>query len=99
MNRSITSYISRFALLLIASLAGTAVTEAQEQFKRGLEQYSFIPKGQWITGVNVSWSQASHDNYQFFILEDIKGDAYSFKVSPMLIYCFNDNLAAGGRFA
>ncbi len=99
MNRSITSYISRFALLLLASIAGTVVTKAQEQFKRGLEQYSFIPKGQWITGVNVSWSQASHDNYQFFIIEDIKGDSYSFKVSPMLMYCFKDNLAAGGRFA
>ena len=86
-------------LLLLVCITDTAAVCAQEQFKRGLEQYSFIPRGQWITGVSVSWSQASHDNYQFFVLENIKGDSYSFKVSPMLMYCFRDNLTAGGRFA
>lgn len=72
---------------------------AQEPFKRGLEQHSFIPKGQWITGVSVSYTQSSQDDYQFFIIEDINADTYSFKVSPMLLYCFKDNLAAGGKFS
>lgn len=93
------SYITRFTVAILLFLTGGIATVAQEQFKRGLEQYSFVPRGQWITGVSVSFSQASHDNYQFFVLEDIKGDSYSFKVSPMLMYCFKDNLAAGGRFA
>lgn len=93
------SYITRFTVAILLFLTGSIATVAQEQFKRGLEQYSFVPRGQWITGVSVSFSQASHDNYQFFVLEDIKGDSYSFKVSPMLMYCFKDNLAAGGRFA
>lgn len=99
MNQSARSYITRLLILLITCTAGITTAVAQEQFRRGLEQYSFIPKGQWITGVSVSWSQASHDNYQFFVLENIKGDSYTFKVSPMLMYCFKDNLAAGGRFA
>lgn len=93
------SYITRFTIAILLFLTGGIATVAQEQFKRGLEQYSFVPRGQWITGVSVSFSQASHDNYQFFVLEDIKGDSYSFKVSPMLMYCFKDNLAAGSRFA
>ena len=72
---------------------------AQVEFKRGLEQISFIPKGQWITGVSVSFSQSNQKNYQFLIVESINGDTYTFKVSPKLLYCFQDNLAAGGKFA
>lgn len=82
--------------LFLFSLTGAS---AQEQFKRGLEQHSFIPKGQWITGVSVSYTQSSQDDYQFFIVEDVNADTYSFKVSPMLLYCFKDNLAAGGKFS
>ncbi|MCH5345841.1 MAG: hypothetical protein J1E63_01955 [Muribaculaceae bacterium] len=72
---------------------------AQEEFTRGLEQISFVPKGQWIAGVNVSYSQDHADNYQFLIIENLSSDSYSFKVSPMLMYAFHDNLAAGAKFA
>lgn len=85
--------------LLAAMLLGAAGAAAQEPFKRGLEQISFVPKGQWITGVSVNYSQSNQDNYQFLIVEGINGDTYSFKVSPMLMYCFKDNLAAGGKFS
>ena len=64
-----------------------------------LQQISFVPKGQWITGVSVSYSQSNQSNYQFLVVENLNGDTYDFKVSPMLMYCFHDNLAAGGRFA
>lgn len=84
-------------MLLIAASATTA--SAQQEFKRGLEQVSFIPKGQWITGVSVNYAQSSQDKYQFLIIEDISGDAYSFKISPMLMYSFKDNLAGGARMA
>lgn len=84
--------------LIIACLMPLA-GRAQQPFKRGLEQISFIPKGQWITGVSVSYSQSSQDNYQFFVVENINGDAYTFKVSPMVMFAFKDNLATGGRFA
>lgn len=90
--------ILRTTILLTVILLILPVAYGQEQFKRGLEQSKFIPKGQWITGVSVSYSQASHDDYQFFIVEDISGDNYTFKVSPMLMYSFQDNLAAGGKF-
>lgn len=77
------------------TLAG--VIYGQEPFKRGLEHVRFVPKGQWITGVSVNYSQSDQDNYQFLIVENISGDTYSFKVSPMLMYSFKDNLAVGGR--
>ncbi len=90
----------KIALSLIAlSLISAPLAFAQEEFRRGLEQTTFIPKGQWITGVNVNYAHSNQDNYQFLIIEDLSGDSYSFKVSPMLLYAFKDNLAAGGKFA
>lgn len=88
-----------FILIAMFISAGCGHLSAQQPFKRNLEQISFIPKGQWITGINVNFSQSSQDKYQFLIVENISGDTYSFKVSPMLMYCFKDNLAAGGRFS
>lgn len=85
-------------LVIFLLFACSAAALSQEEFKRNLEQISFVPKGQWITGVSVNYSQSSQDNYQFFIIENLNGDTYSFKVSPMLMYAFKDNLVAGGKF-
>ena len=86
-------------LLIMVSLFCCPKTIAQEQFRRGLEQISFIPKGQWITGLSVSYSQSSQHNYQFLVLENLSGNTYTFKLSPMVFYSFKDNMAAGLRFA
>ncbi len=72
---------------------------AQEEFSRHIEQISFVPKGAWVTGVSVSYSQSNQDNYQFLVFENIKGDTYTFKLSPTVMFCFKDNLTAGGRFS
>lgn len=95
-------YLAKGILALgmaVAALAAPATAYGQETFKRDIEQIAFIPKGQWITGVSVNYSQSSQDNYQFLIVENLNGDTYNFKVSPMLMYAFKDNLAAGGRLA
>ncbi len=89
----------RWLVAVAVALFSAVPSMAQEKFTRGLKQISFIPKGQWITGVSVSYSQSSQDNYQFLVFESLNGDTYTFKVSPMLMYSFADNLAAGGRFA
>jgi hypothetical protein len=91
----------KFRRLLLTAAAVTTCTfaYAQEQFSRDIEQITFIPKGQWITGVSVNYSQSNQDNYQFLVVEGLNADSYSFKVSPMLMYAFQDNMAAGGRFA
>lgn len=89
----------KIALPLILIVAFALGTHAQEHFKRGLEQISFVSKGQWIGGVSVSYSQSDFENYQFLIVENLNGDTYTFKVSPMVMFCFKDNLAAGGRLS
>ena len=75
-----------------------AAMQAQE-FKRSIELKTFVPKGQWILGNSISYSEHNESNYNFLIIEGINSDGYTFKVSPMLCYAFKDNLAAGGRFS
>ena len=73
--------------------------EEIEEFKRDVESVVFVPKGQWVTGLSISYSQTNQNNYQFLILEGISGDTYSFKVSPMLCYMFKDDMGAGLKFS
>lgn len=84
---------------LISMIFGSPQAVGQEVFQRKIDHIAFVPKGQYITGISVSYAQSSQDNYQFLVFEKINGENYTFKVSPMLFYTFKDNLAAGGRFA
>ncbi len=70
-----------------------------ETFSRDIKSVVFVPRGQWITGVSVSYSQSDQNNYSFLILENLTGNTYSFKVSPMVGYAFRDDMAAGMKFA
>lgn len=100
-----TNIIKLLALLALVISSGWLPAGAQMQepkqnqdFEPDFESVVFIPKGQWITGVSVSYSQTTQNRYQFLVLENITGDTYSFKVSPMLLYAFKNDLAAGGKF-
>lgn len=84
-----------FSLLTLSA----PVAQGQETFDDSVESVVFVPKGQWITGVSISYQQSNQNNYQFLILENLSGDTYSFKVSPMLAYAFRNDMAAGGKFA
>lgn len=95
MKRITRSLLTLFTLLTLCP----AVAQGQEQFERDIENVTFVPKGQWVTGVSVSYTQSNQNKYQFFILENISGDTYSFKVSPMVCYIFKDDMGAGGKFA
>lgn len=70
-----------------------------EEFKRDMESVVFVPKGQWVTGISVSYSQSNQNKYQFFILENLSGDTYTFKITPSLCYMFKDDMGAGLKFA
>ncbi len=104
--------MKKFQLFIILmTLLKVPVAKAQEtftvdsgrieikEFKRNLESIPFVPKGQWITGINVNYAASTQDNYQFLVIENLNGDTYSFKISPQLMYAFADNKAAGGRFS
>lgn len=94
-------FITRTILpLLILSLFSAIPVRAQVEFDRAMgEKTVFVPKGQWIAGVNVSYTTESFKDYSFLIIEKIKGNGYTFKVSPMVMYAFGSDLAAGGRFS
>lgn len=92
-----TRITNKLILLLTAILSAAAPAAAQQRFERNIQHITFVPKGQWITGLSVNYSQANQDNYKFLIIESLDGDSYDFKVSPMLFYTFKDNMAAGGR--
>lgn len=70
-----------------------------ENFERESESVVFVPKGQWVTGLSISYTQSNQNRYQFLILEGVSGDTYSFKVSPMLCYMFRNDMGAGLKFA
>lgn len=86
-------------MALCLLLLGAASAAAQEEFEHEIESTVFVPKGQWVGGISVSYSQSTQNNYQFFVLEHLKGDTYSFRVSPMACYIFKDDMGAGARFA
>ena len=93
MNKLISAICS--SLLLGVSLT----TVHAQEFDRGIVLNTFIPKGQWVVGNSISYSEYSNDNYQFLVVENMDGIGYTFKVSPMFCYIVKDNLGLGGRFA
>lgn len=70
-----------------------------EEFETQIESVVFVPKGQWVTGLSISYSQSNQNNYQFLVIQGLSGDTYNFKVSPMLCYVFHDDMGAGLKFA
>lgn len=96
-------YSLTIALFFLASgvlnARGQEDSSPLDSYEPNYESVVFVPKGQWITGVSVSYSQSNQKNYQFLILENINGDTYSFKVTPMLAFAFKNDMAAGAKFA
>ena len=82
------------AILLLGSFGSPLQAE---EFDRGIRQSTFVPKGQWIVGSSISYSQYDGDNYKLLVVNGLDASGYTFKVSPLLCYTFKDNLAAGGR--
>lgn len=69
-----------------------------QRIDRGIMQSVFIPKGQWMTGGTVSYSEHEEDNLNFLVIKNVTGLGYTFNVSPYVGYFFKDNIAAGVRF-
>ena len=95
MNKSLRNHICLMLLLLLCPF----VVQGQEAFQRDIKKTFFVPKGQCVAGLSVNYSQSTQNDYQFLIIENISGDTYSFKVSPMVCYIVKDDLGLGGKFA
>lgn len=104
MNKPIKALISLMVFLTSFPFAGrsqensVSVPDSIPEFDRKIESVVFVPKGQWITGVSVSYSQSNTNNYAFLVIENLNSDTYSFNISPMLLYAVKDDLALGGKF-
>ena len=94
----------RILTILCLSLlwAGAAMAQRGERriqrIDREVQKLVFIPKGTWMAGGSVSYSEHDESNLNFLILKDIEGKGYDFSVSPYIGYFFRDNIAAGFRF-
>lgn len=98
--------MKRILLILTSSLLFIGVMSAQTKilgrkvFDRGIQNQTFIPKGQWMLGSTVSYSEHEDNNFSFLgLLQDIESIGYTFKVSPFFGYFIKDNVAVGGRFS
>ena len=98
-----------FIILLLAALSALPAlakeTDKEEAVKpdkshRGLVSMSqmFVPKGQWLTGLNASFSTHSNDMYNIVIINDVNSEGYTVKVSPMLGYAVMNNMVVGVKF-
>ena len=97
MKRFHSLLIMLFFLFSAGALCAYAEEETEE-FSPDFESVTFVPKGQWITGLSVSYSQSNQKDYQFLVLQGVSGDTYSFKLSPMVMFAFKNDVAAGGKF-
>lgn len=78
---------------------GKAKRQRVQRVDRDIQKSVFIPKGTWMFGGDVSYSEHDEDNLNFLVLKDIEGHGYDFTVSPYVSYFFRDNMSAGFRFA
>ena len=88
--------------LAVAGSAESLTLSPNEQRKqRGITSLAtqIVPKGQWIFGGSASYSTHSNNNYNFLIVEDIRSNGYTVKVSPLIAYSLKENMAVGIRFA
>ena len=69
-----------------------------KRIDREIQNSMFIPKGQWMFGGTVSYSEHDESNLNFLVLKDVEGVGYTFKVSPYVGYFIKDNIAVGARF-
>lgn len=88
--------------LLLVVIAGSAEAQrgkrAIKRIDREVQESVFIPKGTWMMGGSVSYSEHDESNLNFLIMKDVEGKGYNFSVSPYVGYFFRNNIAAGFRF-
>ncbi len=103
----------RYLLILISSFlvfphaVSGQVTGNRDNLKvrpskdvRGLIKMSntFVPKGQWVIGLNTSFSTHENKDYSILVAEGIDSEGHTVKTSPILGYALRNNMVIGTRF-
>lgn len=65
---------------------------------REIMKTTFIPKGQWMGGGTVSYSEYDEENLNWLVLKDMDGLGYTLSISPYVGYFIKNNAAVGLRF-
>lgn len=86
-------------IAMIGSVMAQRGDRAIKRIDRDVQSRVFIPKGTWMAGGTVSYSEHDESNLNFLVIKDVAGKGYDFNVSPYVGYFFRDNIAAGFRFA
>ena len=87
-------------LLMLLAVVTTANAWSQrgkraiERIDRDVQTRVFIPKGTWMAGGTVSYSEHEQDNLNFLVIKDVEGNGYDFSISPYIGYFFRNNMYA-----
>lgn len=60
--------------------------ERPQRIDREIMKTVFVPKGSWMAGGAVSYSEHEEDNLNFLVLKDVNALGYTFSVSPYVGY-------------
>lgn len=105
--------IKKIAMLLVCA-ATVFAAQAQEneesvvkkqtrrqKYDRGLNfdtKTPAMPKGLWMGGLNISYSEHKNDNYKILVLKDFNSVGNTLSISPAVQYVFANNQSIGIRF-
>ncbi|MDD4820923.1 MAG: hypothetical protein PHD21_08835, partial [Flavobacteriales bacterium] len=67
----------------------------RRQFDRGIEKFTFVPKGQWFTGASFSYTEFFNEDYKLLILDNWSGQGYTMSVRPTIGYMVANNIGIG----
>lgn len=68
-----------------------------ERYAPDAHKTVFVPKGTWMGGFSISYTEHFGDNMNITVLKNLEGEGYSFGVSPYAGYFFKDNQSVGLR--
>ena len=93
-------------IYILALLLFAVVFNSEAQYKRKIQRIDreiqktvFVPRGTWMAGGTVSYSEHDESNLNYLVLKDVDAIGYSFSVSPYFGYFFRDNISIGFRYA
>lgn len=91
--------MKRYLFIFAFFICFVASVQAQLKFDREIKTGLFVPKGAWLVGTTLSYTEMRSSDFKLLVLKDMSGDGYTFKISPFCGYFFADNMAAGMRLA
>ena len=97
-NLSYTQMVENLAQPVQAPKAANKRRRIERIGREALKQ-TFIPKGQWMVGGEISWNEWDNDNLNYLVLKNIEFEGHTFSAGPYFGYFVANNISLGGRFS